>query len=337
MQSRSSSNLKGIDISNHNGYVDMAAIKASGIQIVYMKVTEGRTYRDAYFDSNYLMAKAAGLLVGFYHYFHPNSDIDQQVSNFLSVTAGKTPDCKIAIDVEETDGQSASTITSGVITFAQKIKAQTNLDSVIYTYTSFAIQNLDNRLASYPLWIAQYGVNTPSNNPIWNSWIGFQYTDSGSIPGISGQVDLDEFTTDILLYPQTDPMGQVQGSNAVVIKDQLYARDSNGNRIGGYADINDRIRVIDVSYSKQLALIEYPVPGGTKKAYVTNCDCIKYDKDHALHVPYRDVFDLFNMSNQIGWVNNEDVTILEEMADRYNIVYDTNKGRNTKSGVIYKW
>ena len=51
----------------------------------------------------------------------------------------------------------------------------------------------------YPLWIAEYGVNTPTNDVNWSSWTGFQFTDMGLVNGIQGLVDRDKFTSDIFL------------------------------------------------------------------------------------------------------------------------------------------
>jgi GH24 family phage-related lysozyme (muramidase) len=48
------------------------------------------------------------------------------------------------------------------------------------------------------------------------------------------------------------------------------------------------------------------------------------------------VFDI-NSNEQIGSVQNENVTVLEDLGNKYNIVYDTDKGANTKSGIIWKW
>ena len=57
----------------------------------------------------------------------------------------------------------------------------------------------------YPLWIAHYGVLTPGSNPIWNSWVGFQYSSTGSVPGVSGNCDMNEFTKGILLNSSSAP------------------------------------------------------------------------------------------------------------------------------------
>lgn len=84
------------------------------------------------------------------------------------------------------------------IEFLEEVIKITNKEVVVYTYTSFANNNLDKRLGVYPLWIAEYGVEAPKDNAIWNSWIGFQYSNKGSVAGVSGNCDMNEFKEEIL-------------------------------------------------------------------------------------------------------------------------------------------
>ncbi len=84
------------------------------------------------------------------------------------------------------------------IEFLEEVRKITNRDVVVYTYTSFANNNLDNRLGVYPLWIAEYGVKAPKDNRVWSSWIGFQYSDKGNVAGVSGNCDMNEFKEEIL-------------------------------------------------------------------------------------------------------------------------------------------
>ena len=71
---------------------------------------------------------------------------------------------------------------------------------LLYTHILLCIKgNFNKKINIYPLWIAHYVVSTPDNNGIWDNWIGFQYSESGSVRGIPGKVDLDEFTSGILL------------------------------------------------------------------------------------------------------------------------------------------
>ena len=64
----SSLSYQGIDVSNWQGYINYLEVKESGIEVVYIKSSQGTNIKDAYFDINYENAKAHGLKVGFYHF-----------------------------------------------------------------------------------------------------------------------------------------------------------------------------------------------------------------------------------------------------------------------------
>ena len=68
VQPQSEPKYEGIDVSNWQGYIDYAQVKNSGIQVVYIKASQGTNLKDAYFDINYENAKQNGLKVGFYHF-----------------------------------------------------------------------------------------------------------------------------------------------------------------------------------------------------------------------------------------------------------------------------
>ena len=205
MQNKSAGTLSGIDVSNWQGSIDYAKVKQSGVQVVYIKATEGDYYTDAYLKKNYSGAKAQGLLVGFYHFFRPSNEqsAKSQANYFVNAIRGMVPDCRLAIDLEVTGGIGKSYLSSLAKVFLEEVKRLTGKEVVVYTYTSFARSNIDSTLGIYPLWIAEYGVSTPNTNPIWNKWIGFQYSDSGKIPGVNGPCDLDVFTNEILLNSNT--------------------------------------------------------------------------------------------------------------------------------------
>ena len=56
---------QGIDVSNWQGYINYEEVRNSGIEVVYIKASQGTNIKDAYFDINYENAKANGLKVGF--------------------------------------------------------------------------------------------------------------------------------------------------------------------------------------------------------------------------------------------------------------------------------
>ncbi|MGG7163802.1 GH25 family lysozyme [Clostridium ihumii] len=226
MQSRSASNLKGIDISNWQGDIDYSKVKASGIKVVYMKASEGSNYKDAFLEQNYSRAKEQGLKVGFYHFFR--GDALNEARYFVECIKNKISDCLLALDVEVDCGMDANTLTTACITFLEEVKRLTGKNVVVYTYTSFANSSLDSRLSKYPVWIAHYGVDTPGNNPIWASWVGFQYSDKGQVNGVNGNCDINEFNSDIFNGVIT-----IDKDEGIVTADVLNVRDKpNGNIIG---------------------------------------------------------------------------------------------------------
>lgn len=84
--------------------------------------------------------------------------------------------------------------------FYGKVQELTNKECIIYSDASNARNTFSTELARmYPLWIAEYGVENPTDIGTWNKWVGFQYTDDGRVDGVEGNVDRDRFTINILL------------------------------------------------------------------------------------------------------------------------------------------
>lgn len=72
-----------------------------------------------------------------------------------------------------------------------EVERLTGQKAMIYTGASFARSYLGKVLSKWPLWIAHYGATTPMANSTWNEWAVFQYTSEGSVPGITGNVDVN--------------------------------------------------------------------------------------------------------------------------------------------------
>lgn len=193
--------LEGIDVSGWQGNINYEEVKNSGIQIVYMKASEGSSFVDPYFNQNYENAKANGLKVGFYHYLTARSEEEAVVEArfFVSTIASKVPDCRLAMDFESFGNLSVEQINQIGIAFVRAVETLSKKEVVIYSDTSNASSVFGGELTNYPLWVAQYEVSEPTPNGNWNEWVGWQYTDEGQISGIDGYVDRDKFTEGILL------------------------------------------------------------------------------------------------------------------------------------------
>jgi GH25 family lysozyme M1 (1,4-beta-N-acetylmuramidase) len=215
-------NLKGIDISEFQGSVDFAEVKASGIDVVYIKATEGTTYVNPYLKTSWQGAKDAGLYVGFYHFFRAKDQDNarQQAQYFVNSISGMTYNCRLVLDIETNEGVSRSDLSTIAKVFLDEVTALTGATPVVYTCPSFISENLDSTLAAYLLWIADYSSDAPGSNSIWSSWAGWQHSDSGNVSGVTGHVDLDVFTNDIfatgviIIAGSTTLFGQLSNSGS---------------------------------------------------------------------------------------------------------------------------
>ena len=170
----SSSNIyQGIDVSHWQGKIDFYNVKKSGIDIVYIKSSEGKSYIDPYFEANYKNAKANGLKVGFYHYVTSRSTLEakKQAIFFARVIAGKLPDCKLAMDFEDFGNLTIKEINQISKVFLDTLKEETGIDAIIYSNAYSAKNIFSEELVSYPLWVANYNVSRPSSNGKWKAWV----------------------------------------------------------------------------------------------------------------------------------------------------------------------
>ena len=205
---------EGIDVSSWQQNIDFAAVRNAGIEIVYMKSSEGSSYIDSYFETNYRNAKANGLKVGFYHYVtaRTTEQARAQATFFAKVISGKEPDCKLAMDFENFGNLSTTEVNEISRVFLETLENLTNKEVLIYSNAYSARTIFSSSLSNYPLWVANYGVSEPGDNGKWSTWVGWQYTDTGRINGISGYVDRDYFTDGVLLS-NTTPIPEPETSN----------------------------------------------------------------------------------------------------------------------------
>lgn len=200
-EASSSTIYQGIDVSQWQGDINYQEVAEDGIDVVYMKATEGTSYIDPYFETNYENAKQNGLKVGFYHYVLARTveEAQDEAQFFASTISGKSPDCRLAMDFESFGNLNNAQINQISEAFLERLQELTGKEVVIYSDTFNARNTFSLSLASrYPLWIAEYGVTVPGNSN-WEEWVGFQYSNMGEIAGIDGYVDRDQYTDGIFL------------------------------------------------------------------------------------------------------------------------------------------
>lgn len=189
-----SGQVPGIDVSHAQQTVDWNAVRQAGKVFVFIKATDGITYTDPLFAANWSGAKAAGLLRGAYHFYETNDDPTAQAENFLHAVQIEPGDLPPVVDIERTKGaESASQIVQDLQTWLDVVERATGRAPVIYTGPGYWDSLGTSAFGRYPLWVAEYGVQSPKLPAGWTRWTFWQFSESGTAAGITGAVDLDVF------------------------------------------------------------------------------------------------------------------------------------------------
>jgi lysozyme len=188
--------VKGVDTSQWQGPIHWPAVKQSGQAFAIARVSDGLDYPDTQFSTDWPAIKAAGLVRGVYQFFRPSQDpvaqADLLASKLAQYGALGPGDLPPIMDIETTDGVAASVVVQRMHTWLAQVQALTGRTPMIYT-AAFMSSTIGTSFSTYPLWVANYGVTCPSLPAGWNAWVLWQSGDAGSVPGISGGVDVDEF------------------------------------------------------------------------------------------------------------------------------------------------
>ncbi|HSF38641.1 MAG TPA: GH25 family lysozyme [Thermoanaerobaculia bacterium] len=185
--------VPGIDVSHYQGTVDWQQVAGAGMAYAFVKATQGVSTVDSQFAVNWPGVQAAGLLRGAYHFYQPGDDPQQQAENFLSVVQLEPGDLLPVLDIETLGSQTASEIVQGIETWLGTVQAAIGRAPIVYTAPGFWNGLGTQQFGTYPLWVAEYGVSIPKLPAGWTSWTFWQYSESGSVAGVSGSVDLDVF------------------------------------------------------------------------------------------------------------------------------------------------
>jgi lysozyme len=207
----------GIDVSRFNGTIDWAQVKSAGVTFAFVAASRGSGTdcavvpascgADPNYLTNYSLARAAGVRVGPYHRAFVNgatvpeaqADARLEADVFLASVGSLQPkDLRPALDVETPfGGAPTEAVRAWVRAWLKRVRNRLGPRPIVYTNTTSWAgtgSTVEFGRAGYPLWVANWGVRKPSvpaNNWAGKGWSVWQFTSSGSIPGISGRVDLN--------------------------------------------------------------------------------------------------------------------------------------------------
>ena len=189
----------GIDVSHWQGIIDFKTLKNNDrLDFIIIRAGQATTIKDSKFETNYENSKKYNIPVGAYLYATAKSveEAKQEANYFLSLIKGKQFELPIYYDVEAQEELDKSTITEMCIAFYNIIKSAGYRPGIYASkyYLLYKI-NVNDLPKDLSIWVASYGKNdgampkdTYRYNGNYDIW---QYTSTGRIEGINGDVDFD--------------------------------------------------------------------------------------------------------------------------------------------------
>lgn len=250
---------KGIDVSSHQGYPNWTQIRNSGVEFAFIRAGYGKNNIDDSCFHNGSNATANGVNIHFYWFSYALSkDMVINEANYLIAQAKKfTNSCMLAWDFEydsmsyaQRNGVyiSKATLTDWAVAFCNVVKAA-GFTPVIYVNEDYVRNYIDiNSVISQTgakMWFARYSSSIGSYGQGAYIW---QYSSSGSVPGISGNVDMNEgyFDSDVTPptgYPLSTFIREVQAACGASV-DGIAGNETLSKTVTVSATINNRHAVV---------------------------------------------------------------------------------------------
>jgi GH25 family lysozyme M1 (1,4-beta-N-acetylmuramidase) len=191
--------IDGPDVSSYQhpygAAIKWATVAKAGKEFAIVKATEGTSYVNPWFKTDYSRIREVGMVRGSYHFARPASPITSTALDQaryyvhrLGTTARMSRTLPPALDLEVTGGLAPGALVTWAQTFLLNVRRLTGRTPMLYTYPSFWYSALGDpvALARYPLWMASYSSGVDSAASLW------QYTSTASVRGIRGSVDMSK-------------------------------------------------------------------------------------------------------------------------------------------------
>ena len=191
--------VQGIDISRYQGEIDWHRVRRAGIQFVFMKVSEGGDHLDARFYRNWEGAARAGIARGVYHFMYWCRPAAEQAIWFSHAVPQDATQLPPVLDLEWNpysrscpNGVSREVALEKIDKMLAVMEYHTGKRPIIYTDINFHRDVLEGELAGYEFWLRSVAAE-PHERYRDRPWMFWQYTATGRVPGIEGDVDRNAF------------------------------------------------------------------------------------------------------------------------------------------------
>jgi lysozyme len=191
--------IHGIDVSRWQGKIDWASVRAAGTKFAFIKATEGGDHLDPRFLENWYGAAQAGVPRGAYHFMYWCRPAHEQAAWFRR-NVPRDPNALPPVLDLEWNGHSRTcpvkvpreTALAHIRLMLKEMEAHTGKRPIIYTDITFHREVLEGELHEYPHWVRSVAAE-PHERYAGRRWTLWQYTTTGRVPGISGDVDRNVF------------------------------------------------------------------------------------------------------------------------------------------------
>ncbi len=204
----------GIDVSRWQATINWTSVAGSGITFAWAQATRGAYLTNVNFVANMVNGKAAGVLMGAYHYAEPGTNSPSVEADYFWNLAGPyiKADGKTLmpmLDMEVFNGHVGATSYSDWanqwynLVLGKAAAAGVTIHPVMYS-SACSYCNMNSTCSAFGAWVANYSGADPQTGTPWSAcsgcnlwgsgiWNFWQYSSTGAVPGISGNVDLDVF------------------------------------------------------------------------------------------------------------------------------------------------
>lgn len=192
--------VHGIDASRWQGQIDWPAVARAGVSFAWLKATEGGDRVDPLFAEHARGAARAGVPFGAYHFYYLCTDARTQARWFIRNVPRQRGSLPPVLDVEYNHASPTcrarpdpAHVRAEIATFQRLVGAHYGTRPVIYTTVDFWHANDLGRLRGEEFWLRSVAGH-PSEKYPGARWSFWQYSGTGRIPGVSGDVDLNAFS-----------------------------------------------------------------------------------------------------------------------------------------------
>jgi lysozyme len=191
--------IQGIDISKYQGDVDWRRVRKEGIRFAYLKVSEGGDHVDNRFYDNWSGAAAAGVPRGAYHFMYWCRTASEQAVWFTQAVPQDSTQLPPVLDLEWNNASVTcpkhvprDDALAKIKKMLEIMEYHTGKRPIIYTDINFHRDILEGEFPGYEFWLRSVAAE-PDERYTGRPWKFWQYTATGRVPGVRGDVDRNAF------------------------------------------------------------------------------------------------------------------------------------------------